>query len=439
HYLQKNEYTSALDMIGNFGRGMFLNNNYETWKINKSFLLQSISTPGFNKEAIKNTNELFKDLDKYWNLLRKSQSSYDDWFEMDFLPWINRFMTDNTSIIATGEQGCSMTSYYNTFNSDKSKLESSFFDDPELYDSDKFAKSILDYKKGLMFFYFTHPFLIRYVSFFKNKANTLLESRDYIMKTLNNIIERRKLEFANTPQKLKSKHDLLTLLITSNNDAKSNITESLTDEDIRALLLDVFLAGSDTTSNTLCCMIYYICRNPHVKQKLFDEIDSVFPNESSDILFITVDHLTKLKYCEAIIKETSRMVPVLPVLKRVASTECEVAGYKWPAKTIFQINSASIHMNEKYWSNPTVFNPDRFYLRNDLDEFNDGLNNFENVNKNLIHDKDKYSLIIFGGGIRICPGKKLAMLNMLTFMTLLFKKYDVELIDMEAPLKTHTG
>ncbi|CAG8837272.1 26025_t:CDS:1, partial [Racocetra persica] len=87
------------------------------------FLLQSISTPGFNEEAIKNTNELFEKLDSYWNLLKNSQSCNDNWFEMDLLPWINRFMTDNISIITTGEQGCSMASYYNTLNSEKFKLE----------------------------------------------------------------------------------------------------------------------------------------------------------------------------------------------------------------------------------------------------------------------------------------------------------------------------
>ncbi|CAG8845331.1 16141_t:CDS:2, partial [Racocetra persica] len=107
-----------------------------------------------------------------------------------------------------------------------------------------------------------------------------------------------------------------------------------------------------------------------------------FPNYFSDTLCITADNLTKLKYCEAIIKEACRMTPIIPVLKRVASAECEVAG---------------------------------FYLKNDIDEFNDDLNNFD-FDKRSINDKDKYSLIIFGGGIRICPGRKLAMLNMLTFM-----------------------
>ncbi|CAG8816937.1 15329_t:CDS:1, partial [Racocetra fulgida] len=46
--------------------------------------------------------------------------------------------------------------------------------------------------------------------------------------------------------KLKSKHDLLTILITANHNAKTKTTESLTNDDIRALLFDVFIAGSAT-------------------------------------------------------------------------------------------------------------------------------------------------------------------------------------------------
>ncbi|KAF0518623.1 cytochrome P450 [Gigaspora margarita] len=60
------EYSPVMNTLKNFGRGIILNNNYESWKINKYFLVQSLSTPGFNEEAIKHTNELFEKLDEYW-------------------------------------------------------------------------------------------------------------------------------------------------------------------------------------------------------------------------------------------------------------------------------------------------------------------------------------------------------------------------------------
>ncbi|CAG8506725.1 24801_t:CDS:2, partial [Racocetra persica] len=414
----KHEYTQGMDELGVFGRGIFFNSDYETWKINRYLFSQSMSTPGFNDEVIKQSNVLFNELEGYWNSLKNSNSSNDVWFEMDFLPWINRYSCDIITALATGERAYSMASYYNSFNSN----ENSCFDTSKLYYSDKFNRSIISLIRGMIIFQLVNPFLRYHVASYRDKANSVLADRDFIFNSLDNVIEQRKFELSKTPHELKSKHDLLTFLLSH------DVNEmSINNDVIRSILLDAFLAGFDTTSHLLCYIIYYICHNPHVKQKMFDEIDSVFPNNSSDTPYITADILAKLKYCEAIIKETSRVMPVTAVSKRVAAAECQVAGYTWPTKTIFHLNYASIHMNEKYWENPNAYDPDRFYLKNNLNGFE---NNLDSISK--------YSLVIFGGGIRICPGRKFAMNNMLSFMALMFKKYDVELVDMQAPLKTYT-
>ncbi|CAG8738863.1 3762_t:CDS:2, partial [Cetraspora pellucida] len=371
----KHEYTHGMDELGVFGRGIFFNSNYETWKINRYLFSQSISTPGFNDEVIKQTNDLFNELDGYWNSLKNSNSSNDadSWFEMDFLPWISRFSSDILSPLAIGERAYSMASYYNSFNSN----ENSCFDTSKLYYSDKFNSGIVNLIRGMIIFQLVNPFLRRHLPILKDKANSVLAYRDFIFKSLDNIIEKRKIDLAKTPQKFKSKHDLLTFLLNTHNDGNEI---PINDDVIRPILLDTFLAGSDTVS---------------------------FPNDSSDAPYTNTDIIAKLKYCEAIIKETSRVMPVTAVSRRVAVTECEVAGYTWPAKTLFHLNYASIHMNEKYWENPNVYNPDRFYQKNNLNGFETDLDSIA-----------KYSLVIFGGGIRICPGRKLAMINMLSFMAL---------------------
>ena len=51
----------------------------------------------------------------------------------------------------------------------------------------------------------------------------------------------------------------------------------------------------------------------------------------------------------------------------------------------------------------------------------------------------KYSFIMFGGGLRICPGKKLAMVELLCLIALLFRKYEINLVDMNAPLNIASG
>ncbi|RIB26444.1 hypothetical protein C2G38_2163398 [Gigaspora rosea] len=80
--------------------------------------------------------------------LKTSYSFHDNWLELDFVQWINRFMTDSISIVITGERGCSMASYYHTFTNDKFKLGSCHFDDPKSYNSDKFSRALITYNKG---------------------------------------------------------------------------------------------------------------------------------------------------------------------------------------------------------------------------------------------------------------------------------------------------
>ncbi|CAG8710507.1 112_t:CDS:2, partial [Racocetra persica] len=103
--------------------------------------------------------------------------------------------------------------------------------------------------------------------------------------------ERRE-EIEKTPVDTEIKTDMPTSLITA----------KMTDEDIREVI-----------------------------QKMLSEIDS----KLSDGLCVKRDDLLKLKYCDAIIKETGRLMAVAVITLRYITSEREVAGYKWPAVTHF--------------------------------------------------------------------------------------------------------
>ncbi|GES74609.1 cytochrome P450 [Rhizophagus clarus] len=93
-------------------------------------------------------------------------------------------------------------------------------------------------------------------------------------------------------------------------------------------------------------------------------------------------------------------------------------GYQCPVETMVRINIDAIHNNEKHWDEPDKFNPDRWMVEG--------------------FEPNKNSFIMFGGGLRICPGRKLAMVELVCLMALLFRKYDIDLVDMNAPLKTES-
>ncbi|RIB07677.1 cytochrome P450 [Gigaspora rosea] len=286
-----------------------------------------------------------------------------------------------------------------------------------------FVKSIVKYFEGIIFFACFNSFIRNYIPIIKNISNFYLKNRDYLFERLDKIINKRSKELEKIFVDTEIRIDLLTSLITANmkNASNGEVLKPMTDEEIRGNLLEAFLGRTDTISNSFCFITYYICKNPHVKQKMLSEIDQVLP-KSIDKFYISYNDLRKLKYCEAIIKEACRMVPVIPFTFRTITKECEIAGYKWPPGTNFILNFLGVHGHPEFWSDPEVFNPDRFY--------NDDL-----------YDKrlgDKSALMMFGGGKRICPGRMLAMVELLLLMVLIYKNHNVELVNMHEPLKIFT-
>jgi cytochrome P450 len=164
-------------------------------------------------------------------------------------------------------------------------------------------------------------------------------------------------------------------------------------------------------------IIYYIAHNPNVKKKMLEEIDSIFKGDK--MRPITKDDYYNLCYCEAIVKEIARIIPINHIITRMIEKPEEITGYQWPAETFFVINITAVQNHRNYWEEPNKFNPDRWMVEN--------------------FEPKKHSFIMFGGGLRICPGSKLAMIELVCLMVLLYRKYEIDLVDMNSPIKTSSG
>ncbi|CAG8823928.1 20463_t:CDS:2, partial [Cetraspora pellucida] len=317
-----------------------------------------------------------------------------------FAKWFHAFANEIISVIVTSERTYSIASYYNTQSAVKHE-----YSDALVEDGNKFVNALVDNIQALTFFMLFGKFLRHYVPIIRDMANFYLKNRDYLHERLDRIIKTRREKIEEMPVDTEMGSDMLTSLITLNTEkntdtAKIKIVdgetfEPMPDEEIRSNLLEAFGAGSDSV-----------------------KIDSMF-SKSSNLSYLTSDDLLKLKYCEAIIKEALRMIPVVNMVTRHMTEECEIAGYKWAAGTLFHINISGIHSHPEVWPNPEVFDPDRFY-------------NVDQDDKRL---KNNYSLITFGGGLRICPGRKLAMSQLLFLMASVYRYYNVELVNMHEPLK----
>ncbi|KAH7528347.1 hypothetical protein FEM48_Zijuj05G0063000 [Ziziphus jujuba var. spinosa] len=157
---------------------------------------------------------------------------------------------------------------------------------------------------------------------------------------------------------------------------------------IKAIILDMFAAGSDTTSTALEWALTELLRHPKIMHKLQTEIRSIAGSKT----FIAEDDLEAMVYLKAVIKETLRLHPPIPLLvPRASRAKVEIDGYEiLPGYQVY-INAWAIGRDPISWERPEEFDPDRF-LRSDVDYKG--------------HD---FQLIPFGAGRRGCPGILFAM------------------------------
>ncbi|KAJ3674320.1 hypothetical protein LUZ60_004936 [Juncus effusus] len=157
-----------------------------------------------------------------------------------------------------------------------------------------------------------------------------------------------------------------------------------TDALIKSLTLSLLQAGTDTSSNTLEWAMSLLLNNPESLQKAQHEINTIVGTNR----LIQESDIPNLPYLTAIINETFRLHPVVPVdVPHESAEECFVGGYRIPKGTMLLVNIHAIHRNPDSWEEPTKFMPERF----------------------LESSKEGGQIITFGMGRRKCPGEGLAL------------------------------
>ncbi|CAN7127110.1 unnamed protein product [Brassica rapa subsp. narinosa] len=187
----------------------------------------------------------------------------------------------------------------------------------------------------------------------------------------------------------------------------------LDNNDIEHLLLDMFIAGTDTSSNTVEWAMAELLTNPKTMVKAQSEIQRIIGQNG----FVQEPDISELPYIQAVVKETLRLHPAVPLLlPRKAEKDVEVFGYLVPKDAQVLVNVWAIGRDPNVWENPTQFEPDRF-LGEEID----------------VKGRD-YELTPFGAGRRICPGLPLAVKMVSLMLVSLLYSFDWKLpntVDME--------
>ncbi|XP_041867008.1 cytochrome P450 1B1 isoform X2 [Melanotaenia boesemani] len=162
---------------------------------------------------------------------------------------------------------------------------------------------------------------------------------------------------------------------------------------------DIFGASQDTLSTALQWIIVILVKYPEMQVSLQQEVDKVVDRSRLP----SIEDKQQLPYVMAFIYEVMRFTSFVPLtIPHSTTTDTSIMGYTIPKNTVIFINQWSINHNPGMWSQPEIFDPQRF-----LDP--EGA-----LNKNLAS-----SVLIFSLGKRRCIGEDLSKLQLFLFTTLL--------------------
>lgn len=189
--------------------------------------------------------------------------------------------------------------------------------------------------------------------------------------------------------------DLLSMLLM----AETEDGERMSDQQARDEIVTLFLAGHETTANTLNWTWMLLAQHPEAEARLHAELDTVLEGRTP-----TLADLKNLPYTEMVIKESLRLYPPAWTYSRLALNDVEVAGYTIPAGTTVGIHAYAAHRNPALWDDAEAFIPERFDPAN-ADQL------------------PRHAYVPFGGGPRICIGYAFALMEAQLMLATIASRY----------------
>jgi cytochrome P450 len=167
-------------------------------------------------------------------------------------------------------------------------------------------------------------------------------------------------------------NDMIELILAATDEDGNRLGDDALREQLRTMLA----AGHETSSTSLAWAMYHIHRDESIRLRLIDELaDAATPRE-----------IAALPYLGAVIQETLRMHPTVPIVLRRLTGPLTVTGVPCSAGDVVGIALPALHFNPNVWKDPDSFNPDRFLERK----------------------PSPFEYAPFGGGYRRCIGATFA-------------------------------
>ncbi|XP_046635706.1 probable cytochrome P450 49a1 [Daphnia pulicaria] len=185
------------------------------------------------------------------------------------------------------------------------------------------------------------------------------------------------------------------------------LVNGMNPSDVTTMVIDMLMAGVDTSANTSAFLIYYLAKNPDKQEKLREEIFSVIGPKGSPI---TSNALNNLPYLKACIKESFRLMPAANANARITDKDLVLSGYNIPkGSLVVALHQLMSHLDENF-PDAQKFIPER-WIKGDTQE-------------SKTHHP--YVVMPFGSGTRMCIGRKLAELEIDQLIIKLLQNFKIE-------------
>lgn len=235
-------------------------------------------------------------------------------------------------------------------------------------------------------------------AFFRREESQYWKDIEYMRKLSMELVQHRK----SHPE---DKKDLLNAMI-HGKDPRTG--EGLNDESIIDNMITFLIAGHETTSGLLSFTFYYLLKTPHAFQKAREEVERVVGDGS-----IRVEHLSKLQYINAILRESLRLMPTAPAIALTPIADTEVLGGQYLVKK----GTAIVALLPQIHRDPAVYGEDANEWKPDrmLDE------NFNRLPSGAWKP--------FGNGVRGCIGRPFAWQEAQLVVAMLVQHFDFTMDD----------
>ncbi|QEN15465.1 cytochrome P450 [Mycolicibacterium sp. ELW1] len=191
--------------------------------------------------------------------------------------------------------------------------------------------------------------------------------------------------------------DVLASILNATDDDGNSLSDAMVRDQLRTMLA----AGHETSSTSLAWALHHIHRDNRIRTRVLDELATA----------ATPIEIAALPYLGAVIQETLRVHPTVPVVLRRLIGPLTVADVACAPGDVVGIALPALHVNPELWSHPNTFDPERF----------------------LNARPSPFQYAPFGGGYRRCIGAAFALDELAVAIGTMMKRLDLAPADRGRP------